>query len=138
MKQTHKFRLFLALTLCWTAVIFTHSLMPATVSRQESGGILQILQRLLPFLSHFLLRKLAHFSAFAVLGALLARTVTLKTAQQPALPFLLGLVSALCDETIQLFVAGRSGEVRDVWIDFSGVVVGALLVLLAVRRGKRR
>lgn len=138
MKQRQKFRLYLALTLGWMAVIFTHSLMPATVSRQESRGVLQILQRFLPFLSHFLLRKLAHFSAFAVLGALLARTVTLRTARQPALPFLFGLVSALCDETIQLFVAGRSGEVRDVWIDFSGVIVGALLVLLVAREKTHR
>ena len=34
------------------------------------------------------------------------------------------LLTALTDETIQLFVPGRSGELRDVWIDFAGGVLG--------------
>ena len=33
-----------------------------------------------------------------------------------------GLLTALTDETIQLFVPGRSGQVTDIWIDFSGVM----------------
>ncbi len=41
-------------------------------------------------------------------------------------PMLGGLLTALTDETIQLFVPGRSGQVTDVWIDFSGVLTGLL------------
>ena len=44
--------------------------------------------------------------------------------------------TALLDETIQLYVPGRTSSVRDVWIDFGGVIAGlfvALLLLLIVR-----
>ena len=37
-----------------------------------------------------------------------------------------GLLTALTDETIQLFVPGRSGQVTDIWIDFSGVMTAFL------------
>lgn len=51
-----------------------------------------------------------------------------------------GLSAALIDETIQLFIEGRAGMIADVWIDFAGVVTGALLLLAfyaVYRRTKR-
>ena len=39
-------------------------------------------------------------------------------------------LAALCDETIQLFVPGRSGSIADVWLDTAGYLTGALLTLL--------
>ena len=47
-----------------------------------------------------------------------------------------GLLTAVTDETIQRYVAGRSSQVTDVWIDFAGVVAGMLvsLVLLLIVR----
>ena len=51
-------------------------------------------------------------------------------------PMLGGMATALLDETIQLYVPGRTSSVRDVWIDFGGVIAGlfvALLLLLIVR-----
>ena len=41
-----------------------------------------------------------------------------------------GTLAALCDETIQLFVPGRSGQIADVWLDTAGYLTGALLTLL--------
>ena len=41
-----------------------------------------------------------------------------------------GLFTAVIDEFIQLFFEGRSAEITDVLIDFSGVVTGALFMLL--------
>ena len=55
-------------------------------------------------------------------------------------PLLAGLMTALTDETIQLFSLGRSSQVTDVWIDFAGVVTGTLLAFLVqaiVRRCKK-
>ena len=51
-------------------------------------------------------------------------------------PVLGGLLTALTDETIQLFVPGRSGQVTDIWIDFFGVMTGLLvgLILLGLVR----
>ncbi|MDD5833249.1 MAG: VanZ family protein [Clostridiales bacterium] len=41
-----------------------------------------------------------------------------------------GLLTALTDETIQLFVEGRSGQITDVWIDFAGVCFGTAAAIL--------
>ena len=45
-----------------------------------------------------------------------------------------GMTTALIDETIQLFSAGRAARVTDVWIDFGGLCVG--LALTALIRGR--
>jgi len=72
------------------------------------------------------LRKLAHFGEFAVLGALLARA----TRREPA-AIGLGALYAATDEVHQSFVAGRQGSPLDWAIDTAGVVVGVLLVTRA-------
>ena len=119
----------------WLAVIFGHSLMPASVSNDESMGLLGRLIALFPFLTHPMLRKLAHFTEFAVLGFLLAHCLRVRIAR----PLLAGLLCALADETIQTFVAGRSGELRDVWIDLSGVAAAAALVYcIRFLRGRKK
>ena len=47
-----------------------------------------------------------------------------------------GLFTAILDETVQLFVDGRSGEVLDVLIDFSGVLVSVLIMTFFIKRKK--
>ena len=44
--------------------------------------------------------------------------------------FFAGLGTAFVDETIQLFSEGRAGMITDMWIDFSGVVLGTAIMLL--------
>ena len=46
------------------------------------------------------------------------------------------MVAAGNETGIQLFVPGRSGQVTDIWIDFSGVMTGLLvgLILLGLVR----
>lgn len=123
-----------ALCAGWIAVIFAHSLMPAALSEAESYGLLARLAGLLPFLTARVLRKLAHFGEFCVLGLLLARCLPRDFSR----PVLAGALCAMTDETIQLFVPGRSGEVRDVWIDLAGAALGVALTLLISRIRSRR
>ena len=87
----------------------------------------------------FTVRKLAHMSEFALLGALLALlTGAFRRRDRVALMLLLGLLTALLDETIQKFT-GRTSSVLDVWLDFSGVVLGLLLArLFFLLRCRRR
>ena len=121
----------------WLMLIFGHSMMPASLSHAESSGLLSRLTAALPVLTHRLLRKLAHFTEFAVLGFLLAQCLPAK----PQYSLFAGLFCALCDETIQLFVLGRSGQVRDIWIDFAGVACAVAvteLLWLLVRRLRAR
>ena len=63
------------LTVCaavWLLVIWGHSCMPAVQSGAESGALLTVVQRLLPWMTDHALRKCAHFAEYAVLGALTA------------------------------------------------------------------
>ena len=59
-----------------------------------------------------------------------------KGIRKPRLAAELAFLVPFVDETIQLYVPGRTSSVRDVWIDFGGVIAGlfaALLLLLIVR-----
>ncbi|MEF2639337.1 MAG: VanZ family protein, partial [Lachnospiraceae bacterium] len=53
------------------------------------------------------------------------------------IPFALGVLYAASDEFHQLFVPGRSGQVRDVCIDSSGVMIGILLLTLVLHCARR-
>jgi VanZ family protein len=70
------------------------------------------------------LRKAAHLTEFAILGALLARA--LRSAPL-ALPLLAGSAYAVTDEVHQVFVSGRQGSVLDWLIDTIGVAAGAVV-----------
>lgn len=70
-------------------------------------------------------RKSAHFVLFLVLGIyayLSAESLKLKRKLVYALLFC--LIYAASDEIHQIFVPGRSGEVRDAFIDLCGSVIG--------------
>ncbi len=118
----------------WLLLIFSQSAMPAPVSQAESGGLLYLLVQIFPFLTEHLLRKLAHFGEFAILGVFLGKSLKGPNVQM----LLAGLLCALCDETIQLFVMGRSSQVSDVWVDFSGILAAAVLLWLFQRFRERK
>lgn len=156
------FWLFAALDLLWIAFIISRSLKTADLSLKESGRILALVKKILPFMTEFLIRKLGHFTEFFILGILLFLTgrqfMQLKNRMAAAdagtaprtensgktrqaenaagfclmffFPAAAGLAVAVCDECIQLGVEGRSGEVRDVLIDLSGVLLALLLSAL--------
>lgn len=128
--------------------IFSNSLQIADVSEGASGRVLGILQGILRHLglpgaadrlTMHIVRKLAHFCEYLLEGFLLMlclRVYTRHFFKHVSWPMLGGLLTALTDETIQLFVPGRSGQVTDIWIDFSGVMTGLLvgLILLGLVR----
>jgi VanZ family protein len=145
MRKRHTLLLLLiALTLCF---IWGNSLMPATVSDALSTWVKDLLSGLFggiagaeDFADHFV-RKLAHASEFALLGAELAVLVSGDVRKRLTLLALCGVGAALADETIQLFAAGRSSQVTDIWIDLCGYTAGVLLSLLIIavaRRSRRR
>ena len=133
-----KRRILLVLSLVWLAVIFGHSCMPAAQSDAESTAVLWGLDRFFPFLTHHMVRKLAHFAEFFILGSLLAGEFACLSRASRTAPLLCGLLCALTDETIQLYVPGRSGQLSDVWLDFSGVAAAVVLAALLARLLRRR
>lgn len=82
----------------------------------------------------FFVRKSAHAFIYTVLGALFAGgflTIDkIKKAKRFFVPFLCSALYAASDEIHQLFVLGRSCELRDVIIDSTGAAIGIILVLL--------
>ena len=130
--------LWMLLTFLWAGLIFWHSSRNAELSDGESLGLLFYIQKILPWMTNNLLRKLAHFGEFAVLGLLLTGTFYNAKGFRLLKPIFFGLLTALCDETIQLFVPGRNGNVRDLWIDLSGVAVGTLFLWLIFKLRKKR
>lgn len=77
-------------------------------------------------------RKLAHFSIYLLLGILLmlcCGTYKIENAVRFDISVMLAFLYASSDEFHQLFVPGRSSEIRDVCIDTIGATIGIILVL---------
>ena len=131
---------FIILTAAMITFAFVHSAMPAKISARESGGILDFLYALLPRLginldlTDHIVRKLAHFSEFTAIGMLSTTCAysfdRLRPYRYTIHVLFVGLAAAVTDETIQLFSEGRSGQITDVLLDFSGVTAGMCFMLL--------
>jgi VanZ family protein len=94
--------------LAWAALIFAFSSVPDLGTGLGGWDLV--------------LRKLAHATEYAVLGALLVRATG-----RSGLAFALGVLYAIGDEWHQTFVAGRLGAPLDVAIDAVGVACGVFL-----------
>ena len=91
----------------------------------------------------FVVRKLAHFSEYALLGfSLMLHIAQIEKKIAVRLPWLwswaAGTLYAASDEFHQGFVAGRGPSLRDVMIDSSGVIAGTLLLLWIIRRRTKK
>ena len=124
------------------AFIFSNSMKIAAASSLSSGRVLRWMQALLRRLGqpelakrltmHFV-RKLAHFCEYTLEGFLLMlcmRVYTRRYVRHISVPMLGGVLTAMADETIQLFSPGRSSQVTDVWLDSAGVLAGILIALV--------
>lgn len=82
------------------------------------------------------IRKLAHFSIYMVVGMLmmlLMSTYKIKQLDRIAISLITGIVYASSDEIHQLFIPGRSAMITDVMIDTLGVLVGILLIKIVMK-----
>ena len=145
--KLHKKIIYMGTTLLWIGIIFSFSLQPAEMSESLSSGLGKILlENLFPEVLecsgdsandileffHFFLRKVAHFTEYFVLGILM--TITLRKFAWKKRRYcnlaviLLCILVASMDETIQLFVSGRSGQISDVLLDCTGALLGMGLI----------
>lgn len=137
MKAKGSHRPLTVLIILTLALIWGHSLLGREASSEESGFVMELLEPVLEMVvgegnvTEFLVRKLAHFTEFFVLGL---EMLTFFAYRKPLFPqaFLLalthGFFAAFLDETIQIF-SGRGPMIQDVWLDVSGFAVGASLML---------
>ena len=129
--------------------IWGNSLEPASASGALSGSVLAMLQGGLAaiglpyeWLTEHIVRKCAHFSEYMALGLIGMQAFTPHRATRctAAIALTAALLVAIpsCDETIQLFVDGRSGQVSDVLLDCCGAATGVVLTLLGHALLRRR
>ena len=138
MTGTQKRKIIGTLLICGNlAFIWGNSLMTGAESGNLSGGILSWLNSFLGLgeegavILHYVIRKAAHFTEFACLGALLAWRFGMehhKGIHLAVFSLFGGLLAACTDETIQIFVDGRGSSLIDVWIDTCGTAAGIAIM----------
>lgn len=80
-----------------------------------------------------IIRKIAHFSIYTVVGILLMalfETYKMQEMNRFSISLILGVIYASSDEIHQYFTPGRGPLITDVIIDTMGVLLGILLVML--------
>ena len=140
------------LVLFWMVMIFLLSNEEAVKSSKKSDGLIiksvelftgkslsdQEKEKVLKYLV-FPVRKCAHLSLYLILGILvisLLREYMVINTKLVLLSLLICFLYACSDEIHQLFVPGRSGEVRDVLIDTLGACLGVSFYYLVFRKKK--
>lgn len=137
------------------AIIFKFSSEVSDDSNQRSGRIVGLLVDIIPGIKDKdqqekeyikeeiltpIVRKTAHFSIYASMGVLtICFALTYKgTYYQKSLCSLLFCISySISDEIHQLFVSGRTGQVKDVFIDTLGALTGILVIYIIYRIVKK-
>jgi VanZ family protein len=133
----------------WLAFIFFAS--TAEFSASNTSRIIgPLLRWLFPNISeeqlqfaHFMTRKAAHFTEYAVLAWLAARAFITSSAAALKrhwfpVSLLLVIIYSLLDEYHQTFVPSRTGSVYDSLIDMAGGLTALLLYALWRRRAGRK
>lgn len=140
------------LVLLWMVMIFLLSNEEAVKSSKKNDGLIirsvelftgkslsvHEKEKVLKYLV-FPVRKCAHLSLYLILGILvisLLREYMVINTKLVLLSLLICVLYACSDEIHQLFVPGRSGEVRDVLIDTLGACLGVSFYYLVFRKKK--
>ena len=143
------------------AYIIMHSCLDAIKSTEASNSVVEVAEDTINTISpgtiteanhesfaSFIRKAFGHFGLFVISGLLSPLAIYLvinpfkwsKHYLNVIIGLSFGLMIAAITEIIQLNVPGRSGEFTDVLIDFSGYLVGALIVglilFLILRRQK--
>lgn len=126
--------------LLWMGLIFCLSAQVADESARLSSGVTQIIVNIINGIFPkvridinsfgFVVRKLAHFICYLVLGLLVLNALKSSSVhgyKRILLSAIICILYAASDEIHQLYVPGRGGQIRDVFIDFSGSVSGFIL-----------
>ncbi|MDF2820305.1 MAG: VanZ family protein [Clostridiales bacterium] len=124
----------------WMILIFYFSSQVADDSNQISTGIMDkvidFINRLFPNSSfdftnfNFIIRKSAHFIVYFILGILAFNVIKSEGIQGYKLiiqALSICVIYAISDEIHQIFVSGRSGQVKDVILDSLGASTGLFL-----------
>lgn len=136
--------------LLWLGFILSNSLRTGEQSSAQSKTVVETIQQVAKVIApaskianatgdtydklHAVVRAFAHFTEFAILGALLGWCYFAYTVKWKLffLPCLGAVLTAVVDEWLQSFVTGRGWEIVDLLLDGLGGFAGLLLAALSV------
>ena len=89
----------------------------------------------------FYVRKLAHFSLYFMMGVLSFSAIVsykrIRLLLRYLFSYVFSVLYAVSDEIHQLFVAGRSCELRDVFIESCGVLLALIMIFVIYNLSKK-
>lgn len=86
--------------------------------------------------SSFYIRKIAHITEYLILGFLTFNLLKQYSVTNIYYAIGLSILYSCTDEFHQLFISGRSGSIRDILIDFIGILIGTYLYKLLFIKNK--
>ena len=131
---------YVLIAFIWMITIFSFSNKNSTTSNNTSKKLIYNVVSLYENISghnidknkvinklNYPIRKLAHFSLYFLLGIIIYQLVNCFNVKYK---FLICFLYATGDEVHQLFVAGRSSRILDVFIDTSGSISSLIIMQL--------
>lgn len=123
------------LVLIWMIIIFIMSSFNATDSANQSNFIVNIIANIFNInnisLLCLIIRKLAHYTEYLILGILVINMFTKNNINNLYLiSIILCIIYATSDEIHQIFVPGRACQIKDILIDSIGSITGIYLYKL--------
>ena len=135
-----KNKISLLLVILWMIFIFVMSSFDATSSSNQSNFIVYIITSIINIkdigLLSLIIRKLAHFIEYFILGILVINFIT-RYDKKIIIAILLCIIYATSDEIHQIFVPGRSCQIIDIMIDSLGSIMGIYLYKLITKKCKK-
>ena len=135
-----KNKISLLLVILWMIFIFVMSSFDATSSSNQSNFIVDIITSIINIkdigLLSLIIRKLAHFIEYFILGILVINFIT-RYDKKIIIAILLCIIYATSDEIHQIFVTGRSCQITDIMIDSLGSIMGIYLYKLITKKCKK-
>ena len=129
--------IFLMLFILITVFIFKNSAKDAVESTIQSDSLVGWVIEHFSFLfkdrgeATYYVRKFAHFTEFFAQSAALSGAIfSVKYYKNFIYVLFAGFCTACVDEYIQLFFEGRSGQISDVFVDFSGTILSVICFMI--------
>jgi len=130
----------------WMILVFYFSHQASGKSSELSEGVTRAILNFFKLLNdktlkdqlliQLFIRKLAHYLIYTLGGIIIFLHVNLykvKLKEKVFISWIAGTVYAITDEIHQLFIPGRSGEIRDVSIDSLGTISGIIICLIVLK-----
>lgn len=128
-----KKKLSLLSVLIWMIFIFIMSSFDASESSAQSNIIVNFISNIfninnIEFLS-LIIRKLAHFTEYFILGILTYNLIK-NYRKKYYIAIIICIIYAISDEIHQIFIPGRSCQITDILIDSIGVITAIYICKL--------